>query len=125
MFNRISVFAIAAISTAGVATLVPTGAFAMRTFDGSWTVHVTTSRGACTSGAGFGVEIREGVVSSGAGVDVRGNVAANGVTRVRITAGNQSASGSGRLAGNSGAGTWQGVGSQGSCAGRWSATRRA
>jgi hypothetical protein len=125
--NRNSVFAAASIAILAAITLAPTGASAVAArgnFDGAWSVQITTSRGTCSSGVGFGVEIRDGVVHAAAGVDVRGNVAANGVTRVSIAAGNQSASGSGRLSGNSGAGTWRGVGSQGACAGSWSASRR-
>jgi hypothetical protein len=125
MFTRNSVLAFAAVSTVAVAALAPTGAFAMRGgFDGNWMVQITTSRGTCSSGVGFGVMVRDGVVSAAGGFDVRGNVAANGATRVHIAAGNQSASGSGRLVGNSGSGTWQGVGSEGVCSGRWSANRR-
>jgi hypothetical protein len=124
MFTRNSVLAFAAISTVAVASLAPTGAFAMRAYDGNWMVQITTSRGTCSSGVGFGVEVRDGVVHAASGVNVQGSVAANGATRVSIAAGNQSASGSGRLSGNSGAGTWKGVGSQGACSGSWSASRR-
>jgi hypothetical protein len=125
MFNRDSVFAVAAISTVAITAFTPTGAFAMRgAFDGGWTVQVMTSRGACSSGVGFSIEVRDGVMFAASGLDVRGKVARNGTTRVRIASGAQSASGSGRLAGNSGAGTWQGIGTQGTCAGSWSATRR-
>jgi len=125
MFNRNSIFAIAAISTLAGVALAPTGASAMRgNFDGGWSVQITTTRGTCSSGVGFGVEVRGGVVRAAGGLDVQGSVAANGATRVRIASGNQSASGSGRLSGNSGGGTWTGVGSQGTCSGSWSATRR-
>src|SRR6266849_10511696 len=124
MFTRNSVFAVMAISTVAVAALATTGAFAMRgAFDGNWMVQIMTSRGTCSSGVGFSVEVRDGVVSAAGILDVHGNVATNGVTRVRIASGNQSASGSGRLGGNSGSGTWQGVGSQGACSGSWSASR--
>jgi hypothetical protein len=125
MSNRNSVFALAAISTLAAVALAPTGASAVTGgFDGAWSVQITTSRGTCNSGVGFGVEVRGGVVHAAGGVDVQGNVAANGVTRVRIAAGNQSASGSGRLSGNAGGGKWQGVGSQGACSGSWTASRR-
>jgi hypothetical protein len=125
MFNRISICAGATFSMLAITTLTPIGAFGMgRAFDGGWTVQITTSRGTCSSGVGFGIEVRDGIVFAASDLDVQGKVAANGITRVRITSGNQSASGSGRLAGNSGAGTWQGVGSQGACAGSWSATRQ-
>ncbi len=125
MFARSSALAVATISTAAMAALSPTSAFAVRgAFDGSWSVQIATSRGACPSGLGFAVDVRDGVVSAAGVLNVSGNVTASGVTRVRIASGNQSASGTGRLSGNSGSGTWQGVGSQGACAGRWSASRR-
>jgi len=124
MFARSSALAVATISTMAVAALSPTSAFAVRgVFDGSWSVQIATSRGACLSGVGFSVDVRDGVVSAGGLLNVSGNVTANGVTRVRIVSGNQSASGTGRLSGNSGSGTWQGVSSQGVCAGKWSASR--
>ena len=125
MFNRNSIFAIAAISTLAGVALAPTGASAMRgNFDGGWSVQITTTRGTCSSGVGFGVEVRGGVVHAAGALDVQGSVASNGATRVRIASGNQSASGSGRLSGSSGGGTWTGVGSQGTCSGSWTATRR-
>jgi hypothetical protein len=125
MFARSCTLAVATISIAAVAVLSPTNAFALRgAFDGNWSVEIVTSRGACPSGVGFAVDVRDGVVSAAGLLNVSGNVTANGETRVRIASGNQSASGTGRLIGNSGSGTWQGAGSQGICAGRWSASRR-
>jgi hypothetical protein len=122
MLTRNFVLAIATISTVAAASLAPTGASAATGgFDGPWNVQITTKRGTCSSGVGFGVEVRGGVVHA---ASAQGSVAANGVTRVSISAGSQSASGSGRLAGNSGAGTWKGVGSQGTCSGSWTASRR-
>jgi hypothetical protein len=120
MFARSSVLAVATILS--VAALSPAGALAAA-FDGSWSVQIATSRGACPSDVGFAVDVRDGVVSAAGLLNVSGNVAANGATRVRISAGNQSASGTGRLTGNSGSGTWQGVSAQGACAGKWSASR--
>jgi hypothetical protein len=125
MLDRNSIFALAAISTLAAVTLAPTDASAIPGgFDGAWSVQITTSRGTCSSGVSFGVEVRGGVVHAAGVVDVQGKIAANGATQVRIAAGNQSASGSGRLSGNSGGGKWQGVGSQGACSGIWSASRR-
>jgi hypothetical protein len=125
MFTRNFILAIAAISTLAAASLAPTGASAARGgFDGPWNVQITTTRGTCSSGVGFGVEVHGGVVHAASAVNVQGSVAANGTTRVSIAAGSQSASGSGRLSGNSGAGTWKGVGSQGACSGSWTASRR-
>jgi anaerobic selenocysteine-containing dehydrogenase len=123
MFARSSALAVATILAA--AALSPTGALAARAaFDGSWSVQIATSRGACPTDVGFAVDVRDGVVSAAGLLNVSGNVAANGATRVRISAGNQSASGTGRLSGNAGSGTWQGVSAQGACAGKWSASRR-
>lgn len=122
MFIRPSAFAIAAISTLGLLA-TPAGASAKDgTFDGSWSVEINTLRGACSSDVRFNIQVRDGAVLA-TGLDIRGRVAANGATQVRITSGNQSASGSGRLVGSSGGGTWQGAGAQDTCAGKWSAIR--
>ena len=73
----------------------------------------------------FRIEIREGVVLYGyGGADIRGKVAGNGAVSVSVASGEQTASGTGQLSGNSGRGTWQGRGSRGVCSGRWSASRR-
>jgi hypothetical protein len=53
---------------------------------------------------------------------VNGTVAPNGATRVTVSEKGQSASGTGRLAGNAGAGIWRT--STGDCAGQWTAARR-
>jgi hypothetical protein len=124
MFARNATLAAAIISTIAVAAVTPTSALAVRAFDGTWMVQIATSRGACPSGVGLALEVRDGAVSATGLLNASGNVMANGATRVRITSGNQSASGSGRLSGNSGSGTWRGVGSQGECFGSWSASRR-
>jgi hypothetical protein len=125
MLNRKSIVAIAAISTLAIVALAPTGASAMRGgFDGNWSVQIMTQRGACSAGVRIGVDIRNGVFYSSGGFDISGSVAGNGATRVRVSAGGQSASASGRLSGNSGSGTWRGVSSDGPCSGSWSASRR-
>ena len=53
---------------------------------------------------------------------VNGTVAANGATRVTVSEKGQSASGTGRLSGNAGAGRWRT--STGQCSGQWTAERR-
>jgi hypothetical protein len=110
-----------AVAIAGAST---DRALAHASFDGPWTVLVITQRGACGSGSSFGLEIRDGAVHGYGGFDVRGRVAGNGAVQVRISSGDQSASGSGRLSGASGGGTWHGAGSRGTCSGQWSASRR-
>jgi hypothetical protein len=49
-------------------------------------------------------------------------VAPNGTVRVTVAEAGRSATGSGRLAGNTGSGTWRT--STGECAGQWTAERR-
>jgi hypothetical protein len=125
MLNRNSIVAIAAISTLSTVALAPTDASAMRGgFDGTWSVQIMTQRGACSAGVRIGVDIRNGVFYSSGGFDISGSVSGNGATRVRVSAGGQHASASGRLSGNSGSGTWRGVSSDGPCSGSWSASRR-
>jgi hypothetical protein len=93
-------------------------------YDGSWYVIITTVRGACSSGSGFSLQIQDGAVyGSGGGYNVGGRVSRSGAVQVSVSSGQQHASGSGRLRGNSGGGSWHGVGSEGSCTGYWSASR--
>ncbi|MBV8746650.1 MAG: hypothetical protein JO134_16560, partial [Xanthobacteraceae bacterium] len=93
-------------------------------FDGSWWVTITTTRGSCSSGGMFRLEVRNGgVYGGGGGFAVGGRVAPNGATRVSVSSGSSRASGGGRLAGNSGRGSWRGTGSEGVCAGVWTASR--
>jgi hypothetical protein len=88
-------------------------------FDGSWTVQITTRRGACDPSSSFGVEIHDGIVS-GAG----SGVSKSGAVSVSVSSGGSYASGSGRLSTSSGGGSWRGVGSRGACSGTWVAGRR-
>jgi hypothetical protein len=111
---------LAALTLAGAGD----GAFARTPYDGPWNVSITTLRGACNSGVGFGVEIRDGIVYGYGGFDVRGRVSRNGVITVVVSQGDSSASGSGHLSGGSGVGTWRGTGSRRVCSGRWFARRR-
>jgi hypothetical protein len=105
-------------------TAVPGSALAAGSYDGSWWVTITTSRGTCTSGGMFRLEIRNGgVYGGGGGVSVGGRVARDGAVQVSVRLGQQHANGSGRLSGASGRGSWSGVGSEGTCSGSWSASR--
>src|SRR5262249_55827078 len=93
-------------------------------YDGSWRVVINTSRGTCSSGGYFTLQIRNGIVGGvGGGVSVAGRVSGDGAVRVSVRLGEQHASGSGRLSGGSGSGSWRGVGSAGVCSGSWSASR--
>jgi hypothetical protein len=93
-------------------------------YDGPWHVTITTVRGTCGSGVGFGLLIRDGLVYGyGSGVNVNGRVSRMGAVQVSLSSGQQHASGIGRLRASSGDGSWRGVGTQGSCSGYWSAGR--
>ncbi len=95
--------------------------------DGNWSVLIITEKGDCDRGYRYDVKIANGQVSyqGEAPVDMSGTVAPNGAVKVSIRLGNKGADGSGRLSGQTGAGTWHSVGSNASCAGRWEAERRA
>jgi hypothetical protein len=112
-----------AIAGAVAVTVAIGSARAANPYDGSWQVTITTTRGACDSGSGFGLQVRNGVVYGYGSFAVSGHVSPNGATSVSVSAGDQRASGSGRLRGNSGGGSWHGSGSRGVCSGSWYATR--
>ena len=100
------------------------GARAATPYDVPWHVTITTVSGTCGSGVGFGLLIRDGLVYGySSDVNVSGRVSRSGAVQVSLGSGQQHASGSGRLRGSSGYGSWRGVGTQGSCSGYWSASR--
>ena len=112
--------AFAAILIAGAS--VPTDAVAAGNFDGSWSVVINTLRGDCGSSLRYGVRIVGGhVVGQDGGYSVAGAVAPSGAIRVTVAEGGRSASGVGRLVGNSGSGVWRT--STGECSGQWAAAR--
>jgi len=94
--------------------------------DGSWSVLIITEQGSCDRGYRYNVNVSNGHVSyqGDASVDLSGTVAPSGLVKVSIRLGSKGADGSGRLSGQTGAGTWHSVGSNASCAGRWEAERR-
>jgi hypothetical protein len=92
-------------------------------YDGTWSVAIYTQRGDCGS-VRVAVRIVGGrVYSADQSYQSNGAVGANGVVRVTVVGAGRSASGSGRLTNNSGAGRWSS--SRGECSGSWSASRRA
>lgn len=116
--------AAAVVAAAAMSASVPSALAA--SFDGNWSVLIVTQRGPCDSAYRYGLSIQNGVVfyQGSAPVNVSGRVSGNGSVSVRVWAGSQSASGSGRLARGSGRGTWRGVGSAGTCSGYWTAEQR-
>jgi len=117
---------LAAVAIAAAAALTSLPSASAANFDGNWSVLIVTQRGPCDSAYRYGLSIQNGVVfyQGSAPVNVSGRVSRNGGVHVRVWAGSQSASGSGRLSGNSGRGSWHGVGSAGRCSGYWTAGRR-
>src|SRR6516165_6490675 len=92
-------------------------------YDGTWSVAIYTQRGACGSVRVAAQIVGGRVYSKDQSYQANGAVGANGVIRVNVASGRLSASGSGRLSQNSGAGRWRS--SRGECSGSWSASRRA
>ena len=92
-------------------------------YDGIWSVAIYTQRGDCGSVRVAAQIVGGRVYSKDQSYQANGAVGANGVIRVSVASGRLSASGSGRLSANSGAGRW--TSSRGECSGSWSASRRA
>jgi hypothetical protein len=113
-----SILALACVSTAS-------SAVAQSRYDGSWSVAISTHRGACQSGLRYGMQILNGQVVSAAGgaAYVRGIVSPGGAVRVSVQSGGQWANGSGHLGVATGGGVWRGQGNAGPCSGTWSARR--
>jgi len=97
-----SILALACVSTAGSAA-------AQSRYDGSWSVAISTHRGACPSGLRYGMQILNGQVVSAAGgvADVRGSVNPGGAVRVSVQSGGQWANVSGHLGVATGGGVWR------------------
>ena len=112
--------ATALIAFTAVAAATPT--FAMPRYDGMWSVSVVTTRGDCIASYRYPMMIENGVLANGGAlaINVSGKVASNGAIKVTVSSGDKSATGHGRLAGNSGSGFWSGM----ACSGSWTAERR-
>ncbi len=94
-------------------------------FDGAWSVLVVTDRGTCDRAYRYALHIDNGRVSyDNPSISVSGHVDGAGRVRVALSAGGQTASGFGRLAGQYGRGSWSGRSSASQCSGHWEAERR-
>jgi hypothetical protein len=123
---RIAIRALAlAGACSGFALCGTSVATAQSKFDGVWSVVVITRSGPCDQSYRYGLNISNGHVSYAGGgpVSVSGRVASNGSVSVTVSAGGQSASGSGKLSGNHGSGSWRGANQSGACSGTWQASR--
>ena len=92
-------------------------------YDGTWNVVFATTRGNCSSGHSVPFTVSGSRVSSAGGGRVSGSVNRAGAVAVNVSVGASKASGGGRLAGTSGAGSWSGIITGDRCSGTWQATR--
>jgi hypothetical protein len=92
-------------------------------YDGTWNVVFATQAGNCSATNSVPFAVSGSRVSSAGGGKVTGGISRGGVVSVSISVGLSHASGSGRLAGNSGAGRWSGIISGDRCSGNWQAAR--
>jgi hypothetical protein len=92
-------------------------------YDGTWNVVFATTRGTCSSGYSVPFTVNGSRVTSAGGGRVSGTVNRSGGVAVQVSVGASHATGGGRLAGASGAGSWRGVIQGDNCSGTWSATR--
>jgi hypothetical protein len=113
------VAALAAVAAPGTAD----AARRIGTYDGTWNVVFATTRGNCSSGYSVPFTVHGGRVSSAGGGRVSGSISHVGGVAVAVSVGASRASGGGRLAGNSGAGSWSGIITGDRCSGTWQATR--
>jgi hypothetical protein len=112
------VFAAAAVAAAVGARTAQPGAF-----DGVWNVQFATHAGNCSSTNSVPFTVTGRRVSSAGGGKVTGGISPSGAVSVNISVGASKASGSGRLAGNSGSGRWTGIIEGDRCSGSWQASR--
>ena len=112
--------AIALIAASAVLSATPS--FATPGYDGLWSVSIVTKKGDCIASYRYPMLIENGVLANGGAIalNVSGRVASSGAVKVTVSSGDKSATGYGRLAGNTGGGSWTGM----SCSGSWSAERR-
>jgi hypothetical protein len=110
-------------AVAGCVVAFASAAQARSTYDGSWDLVFVTQRGACDATYNFSVNINDGVVTHPNLVRFRGYVAGSGAVRALVTVQDKHATGSGRLSGVSGRGTWNGYSGSARCSGYWTAQR--
>ena len=117
------ILVVAAIAAAA-ALPTPRSAEAIPSYDGVWSVVIMTKLGICDTSYRYPIRISKGhVLNAGsANVSISGKVGKDGTLTVNVSAGDKTATGTGRLAGKSGHGSWSG--GNGACSGDWVAERR-
>jgi hypothetical protein len=123
-YGEIDMKKLSLCAAATCAFIAATGAAQARSaYDGTWDLAFVTQRGVCDAVYNFNVNISNGVVTNPNLVRFRGYVAKSGAVRASVTVQDKYASGSGRLFGASGRGTWSGHAANGRCSGYWTAQR--
>jgi hypothetical protein len=112
-----------AIAISCMSLPLSTGAYATSVYDGPWSLEFVTQRGPCDPTYEFSVNIHNGILTQPNLVTFRGHVSRSGAVQASVTVHEKYASGSGRLAGSSGRGTWSGRSGGARCAGYWTAQR--
>ena len=94
-------------------------------FDGNWSVLIVTDSGSCDRAYRYALKIADGrVFYDDPSFNVSGHVDGRGNVSVGVSAGGQSAHGTGHLSGDYGDGHWTGRSSSSACSGHWEAERR-
>ena len=93
-------------------------------YDGVWSVVIITKEGICDPSYRYPIRITNGNLGNAgtATVSISGKVGKNGAITVNVSTGDKTATGTGRLAGSHGTGSWSG--GNGACSGIWQAERR-
>ena len=121
--NRIRFFVAGALALSLAAILgMGSPATSAPSYDGLWSVVIITNSGTCDRAYRYPIRIAGGTLlnEGSSPVTINGRVGGNGAVNVTVSHGGKSATGSGRLSGTSGGGSWRG----GECAGTWEAERR-
>jgi hypothetical protein len=114
---------VSTLSFAGAAAALRP-AEALPNYDGIWSVVIVTQQGICEPSYRYPIRISKGhLLNAGnAQVTITGKVGKDGAVVVNVAAGDKTATGTGRLAGKAGGGSWSG--GNGICSGVWQAERR-
>ena len=112
-----------AILAACACQLLATAAEARSSYDGQWNITFVTQSGDCNPTYNYSVNIENGVITSPNVGTFRGNVTSSGAVRASVAVQEKHASGSGKLKGVLGRGTWTGWSGDQRCVGSWTAQR--
>jgi hypothetical protein len=94
----------AAALLAGALSFATTAGFAMPRYDGLWSVSIVTTKGDCIASYRYPMRIANGILVNGGDIAVE-RVGGDGLVTVILSHGDTRASGFGRLAAKTGAGT--------------------